>query len=104
MGGGRGKQYCLQIPICIDLPQVDCVSAEGVRDTRKASECMQPCCEMCVSDDQKKALRKFKINFVLYTLSQDVYQFTNSYICDCSYYYICSELPLRVVTHNTCYG
>ena len=61
MGGGRGKQYCLQIPICIDLPQVDCVSTEGVRDACKASKCKQRSREMCVSDDQKKTLRKFKI-------------------------------------------
>ena len=52
MGGGRGKQYCLQIPICIDLPQVDCMSAEDVRDAREASECKQQSCEMCESDDQ----------------------------------------------------
>lgn len=39
MGGGRGKQYCLQIPICVDLPQVDCVGAKGVRDARKVSKC-----------------------------------------------------------------
>lgn len=51
----------MQIPICIDLPQVDCVSAEGVRDAREASECKQRSHEMRVSDDQKKALRKFKI-------------------------------------------
>ena len=61
MGGGRGKQYCLQRPICIDLPQVDCVSAEGVRDAHKVSKCRQRSREMSVSDDQKKALRKFKI-------------------------------------------
>ena len=52
MGGGRGKQYCLQIPICIDLPQVDCMRAEDVRDAREASECKQQSCEMCESDDQ----------------------------------------------------
>ena len=52
MGGGRGKQYCLQIPICIDLPQVDCMSAEDVRDAHEPSECKQQSCEMCESDDQ----------------------------------------------------
>ena len=62
MGGGRGKQYCLQIPICIDLPQVDCMRAEDVRDAREASECKQQSCEMWEWwPDQKKALRKFEI-------------------------------------------
>ena len=69
MGGGRGKQYCLQIPICIDLPQVDCESAKGVSDARKASKCKQQSHEMCVSDDQKKALGKFKIICTVYSLT-----------------------------------
>ena len=55
--------------ITLHLPQVDCVSAEGARDGRQASECeLRKSRDYLTSSNRKRALRKAKITQKLLTI------------------------------------
>ena len=55
--------------ITLHLPQVDCVSAEGARDGRQASECeLRKSRDYLTNSNRKRALRKAKITQKLLTI------------------------------------
>ena len=67
--------------ITLDLPRVDCVSAEGARDAREASEFERSkSLDHLTSSNRKRALRKSKISKKLLwlVLSDEIYMISSS--------------------------